>query len=259
MVSTGAGGISMLTNSALEALNNSQIIVGYDKYIEDISSLVQGKKIYSSGMTKEIERCNLALEFATQGKTVAIISNGDVNVYGMATLIFELAEEKRIWQDVEIISLPGVTSFLAAASLCGAPVSQDFAVISLSDRLTPFERIDKKIQAALAADFVLAIYNPLSRSRKRPFENFLSRLHEFTRELKQESPPIIIAKNVGRKDQQIYISDCSNFLKTWQSFDIDMSTVLIVGNSQSRFIDDGTKILTPRGYLQKYDSDGKKK
>ena len=199
-------------------------------------------------MTAEIERVNIAIEKALEGKVVSLVSNGDVNVFGLATLLVEIVEARGLWDRLEVVSLPGVTSFFAAASLCGAPISQDFAVISLSDRLTPLESIEKRIKAAFEADFVVGIYNPLSKSRKLPYELFLRYLGG----IKQETP-VCVATDIGREDQNVRIIDAATLVSMGvETKEIDMSTVILVGNSSSRFTSNG-KILTPRGYLDKYE------
>ena len=135
ILSSGAGGTSYITTQAIDAINDSEVIVSYTKYAKELTELIKDKEVYTSGMTHEIDRCQQAINYAKDGKTTCIVSNGDVNVFGMATLIVELIDEQNLWDEIELISIPGVTSFLAAASRVGAPVSQDFAIISLSDRL----------------------------------------------------------------------------------------------------------------------------
>lgn len=254
IVSTGAGGTNYLTREALEAINDSEVIVGYTKYIKELKLEFNDKELYNSGMTKEIERCDQAIEFARSGKTTTIVSNGDVNVFGMATLIVELVDEKNLWDEIEVISVPGVSSVFAAASKVGAPLSQDFAVISLSDRLTNPDMINKRIHNSLDADFVVAIYNPKSKKRVQPYLDFLDILSKFDERI------ITIAQNVGREEKEhISITTSSDLIKQGiEHEDVGMSTLIIVGNSNSRLTKNG-KILTPRGYLKKYDSTGELK
>ncbi len=176
ILSSGIGGKEFLTKRAFDILKESEVIVSYSKYIEELKKVIEidlnSKEIYTSGMTKEIQRCKDAIESAKGGKTTAIISNGDVNVYGMATLIVELIDEMELWGEIEVEVISGVTAILAVASRVGAPIGQDFAVISLSDRLTPKELIIKRVKSVLESDFVIGIYNPKSKTRVEPYKEF---------------------------------------------------------------------------------------
>jgi len=235
---------------AKEIIEKSDVVVGYTKYIKDLKDMLEGKERHSTGMTAEIERVDIAIQKALEGKKVSLISNGDVNVFGLATLLVEIIEARGLWDKLDVVSIPGVTSFFAAASLCGAPISQDFAVISLSDRLTPLESIEKRIKAAFEADFVVGIYNPLSKSRKIPYEIFLRYLSAIN-----QKTPVCVATDIGREDENVRLMDAATLvLMGVETKEIDMSTVILVGNSSSRFISNG-KILTPRGYLDKYGLD----
>jgi len=250
ILSTGAGGTQYLTSEAKKALSECEAVVSYTKYAKELRDLLEGKELFTSGMTKEIERAKQAIEFAKNGKTTALISNGDVNVYGLATLIVELMDEMDLWEEIEVISIAGVTSFLAAASRVGAPVTGDFAIISLSDRLTDIDLIDKRVKLALEADFVLGIYNPRSKKRIQPYLNFLDRLKEVDEKI------VIIAQNVGREKEKIVVTTSTELIqKGLEHEDVGMNTLLIVGNSTTKLTKNG-KVLTPRGYLNKYDMDG---
>lgn len=249
IVSTGAGGIEYLSNEARNALQSSEVIVGYTKYIKELKEYFPDKQTYNSGMTKELQRCNEAIELARSGKTTSIISNGDVNVYGMATLIVEIIDEKNLWDEIEVISVAGVTSFFAAASRIGAPISQDFAVISLSDRLTDPNVINKRIENALDGDFVLGIYNPKSKKRIQPYLDFLKRLEPYKERI------AIVASNVGREKENISVTTAADLIeKQLEHEDVGMSTLIIIGNSTTK-LTKNNKVLTPRGYLNKYDLD----
>ena len=253
ILSSGAGGLDYLTAEAIEALKECEVVVSYIKYAKELNQLFEGKEIYTSGMRREINRCQEAIEFAKSGKTTAIISNGDVNVYGMATLVVELIDEQNLWEEIEVISIAGVTSFLAAASRVGAPVSQDFAIISLSDKLTDINIIDKRVKNSLEADFVLGIYNPISKKRIKPYQNFLNRLKE------SEKRIVVIASNVGREKEKIIITDTDKLIKEGIEYsEIFMSTLIIVCNSNTKLTKNGL-VLTPRGYLNKYDLNGELK
>ncbi len=251
IVSSGAGGIHYITPDAKKALDECEVVVSYTKYAKELKELLEGKEIYTSGMTHEIERCNQAIESAKSGKTTCIISNGDANVFGMATLIVELIDEKNLWDEIELISIPGVTSFLAAASKVGAPVSGDFAIISLSDRLTDINLIDKRVKYALECDFVIGIYNPKSKKRIQPYQNFLARLSEVDERI------AIIAQNIGRDEKEdITITTTTELIEQDIAHEkVRMNTMIIICNSNTRLTKNGL-VLTPRGYLNKYDTQG---
>lgn len=255
IVSSGAGGTSYITPEAIKALQDCDVVVSYTKYAKELKELIEGKELFTSGMTHEIERCTQAIEYATQGKTTCIISNGDANVYGMATLIVELMDERNLWDEVELISLPGVTSFLAAASKAGAPVSHDFSIISLSDRLTDINLIDKRVKAALDCDFVMGIYNPKSKKRIQPYQNFMAALKDG-----YQDRIAIIASNVGREaKEKITITTAQDLIdQDIEHPEVSMSTLIIICNSNARHTKNG-KVLIPRGYLNKYELSGELK
>jgi precorrin-3B C17-methyltransferase len=252
IISSGAGGTSYLTDEVKNAISECDVVVSYRKYAKELRELIEGKELYTSGMTKEIERCNQAIEFAKNGKTTCIISNGDANVFGMATLIVELIDTKNLWNEIELISLPGVTSFLAAAAKIGAPVSQDFAIISLSDRLTDINMIDKRVKATLQSDFIVGIYNPKSAKRILPYQNFLKALSEGKEKI------AIIASNVGRVEKEkITVTTTTDLINQDINHpEVTMSTIIIIGNSNTKLTKNGL-VLTPRGYLKKYNLDEK--
>ena len=206
ILSSGAGGSDYLTAEAIRALETCEAVVAYTKYAKELKEVIGEKELYTSGMTHEIERCQQAIDLACSGRETCIISNGDVNVYGMATLIVELIDEQDLWDEVELESVAGVTSFLAAASRVGAPVSQDFAVISLSDRLTDIDLIDRRVALGLEADFVLGIYNPKSKKRIQPYLNFLSRLEGVDERI------AIIASNIGRPKEKVTITTTTDLI-----------------------------------------------
>jgi precorrin-3B C17-methyltransferase len=253
IVSSGAGSDTYITTQAIEAINECEVIVSYIKYAKELKELIKNKELFTSGMTHEISRANQAIKFAKSGKTTCIISNGDVNVFGMATLVIELIDEQNLWREIEVISIPGVTSFLAAASKVGAPISQDFAIISLSDRLTDINIINKRIKNSLDADFILGIYNPKSKKRIQPYLNFLDAI-----KLNDEKV-VIIASNIGRAKEKITITTTTDLVSQGlEHGDVSMSTLIIVCNSNTRLTKNG-KVLTPRGYLNKYNIEGELK
>jgi len=250
ILSSGAGGVEFITCEAKKALQECEVVVSYTKYAKELKDYINNKELYTSGMTHEIDRAKQAIEFAKGGKTTAIISNGDVNVFGMATLIVELIDEADLWDKIELVSLPGVTSFLAVASRVGAPVSQDFSIISLSDRLTDIDLIDKRVKMALECDMVIGIYNPLSKTRFKPYQHFLNALK------KHKNKIAIIASNVGREKEQITITSTNELITLGINNDkISMSTLIIVCNSNTKLTKNNL-VLTPRGYLNKYDLNG---
>ncbi len=232
IVGIGPGGREHMTLKALEVLKKVETVVGYTYYIELIKDLIEGKEIIETGMRGEIERCRAAIDSVKSGKDTAIISTGDAGLYGMAGPIYEMAE------DIEIEVVPGVTSAFSAASELGAPIMHDFAVISLSDLLTPWELIKKRIEAAAEADFVIAIYNPRSKSRTTQ----IVEAFDIIRKYKKGSTPVGLVRHSGREGREITVTDVENI-----DFEkIDMMTVVIVGNRET-FIKNG-KMVTPRGY-----------
>jgi precorrin-3B C17-methyltransferase len=250
IISSGAGSDTYITTQAVDAINECDVVVSYTKYAKELQNLIKDKELFTSGMTHEIQRANQAIDFAKSGKTTCIISNGDVNVFGMATLIVELIDEQNLWEEIEVISIPGVTSFLAAASKVGAPISQDFAIISLSDRLTNIDLIDKRIKNSLDADFILGIYNPKSKKRIQPYLNFLDALKQHDEKI------AIIASNIGREKEHINITTTTDLINQGLDHcDVSMSTLIIICNSTTKLTSNG-KVLTPRGYLNKYDLSG---
>ena len=254
IISSGAGGTNYLTSEALKAFDECEAVVSYTKYIKDLKPLLEGKEIYKSGMTKEIERVQHAIDEAEKGRTVALLSNGDANVYAMGSLVVELLDTYDMWDKIEYSALPGISSVLALASEVGAPLSQDFCLISLSDRLTSAELIQKRIRFALEADFVISIYNPKSKSRHEPYQGMLNQLAGV-----EKSRVVIIARDLGRPEQMIKITTAEELIEAGTAnTDVNMSTTLLIGNSTTKLTKDG-RVLTPRGYLNKYELDGKQK
>ena len=241
ILSSGAGGTKYMTTEALQALDDCDVVVGYRNYVKELKELIDDKPMFMSGMTKEIARCQEAINYAKEGKTTCIISNGDVNVFGIATLVTELMDEQKLWDEIEVISIAGVTSFLATASRIGAPISQDFAVISLSNKLSYIDIIDKRVRNSLDADMVLGIYNPKTRKRTLAYQNFLKALSN------KEERIAIIASHVGRDKEKITITTTTDLIKQdIEHPEITMSTLIIIGNSQTRLTNNG-QVLTPRG------------
>lgn len=236
MVGIGPGSPLDRTKRAEQAIAASDVVVGYKRYLELVSDLTDTKELISSGMTREIDRCRAAIERAREGQTVALISSGDAGVYGMAGLAMELLAQESDPLPVEIC--PGIPAANAAAARMGAPLMLDYATISLSDLLVPWEQIRKRIQAAAEADFVVALYNP--RSKKRRVQ--LDEAAEIMRAYRNGDTPVGIGDAVGSPDERVIITDLDRFLDE----EITMRSIVIVGNSSST-VTDG-RFITPRGY-----------
>ncbi|MFZ5595632.1 MAG: precorrin-3B C(17)-methyltransferase [Bacillota bacterium] len=238
MVGIGPGAEDLLSPRALEAIKSASVVVGYGTYIDLIRELLSGKEIISTGMTREIERCEAAVKKAASGFDVAFVSSGDPGVYGMAGLVVEMLEREGLAEKVEVEIIPGITSATAAAAKLGAPLTHDFAVISLSDLLTPWEIIEKRLQAAAEADFVIVLYNPASRRRV----SHIQRARDIIRGQRKGSTPVGIVRNADREQEEAIITDLDNMLDN----KIDMFSTIIIGNSATRRI--GQYLVTPRGY-----------
>jgi len=246
----GPGSKEDITPAVLEAVREADVIVGYKYYFQFIEPYVkEGCECIDTGMKKERERAEQAFEMAKQGKTVVVISSGDAGIYGMAPLIYEMSQRG---QDTschpDVTVLPGISAFQKAASLLGAPIGHDMCIISLSDLMTPWEVIERRIKAAAEGDFVTAVYNPKSHGRYWQ----LYRLQELFLKYRSEDTPVGYVRQAGREEQDIKVTTLGAF----DPEDIDMFTVIIIGNSQS-YICDG-KFITPRGYYREEISEGDK-
>ncbi|KUI98234.1 precorrin-3B C(17)-methyltransferase [Vibrio sp. MEBiC08052] len=236
VVGIGPGGPEMMTTEARAAIEAAEVIVGYKTYTHLVKALVGDKPVIKTGMCKEIERCQVALDIAQSGKTVALISSGDAGIYGMAGLILEMVTKQK-WH-VEVKIVPGMTASIAAGAALGAPLMHDFCHISLSDLLTPWSVIEKRIRAAAEADFVTCFYNPRSRGR----EGHLRHAFELMSPYKAADTPVGVVKEAGRRKE-------TKWLTTFADMDferVDMRTMVIVGN-QSTYVEQGL-MITPRGY-----------
>ena len=242
VVGVGPGSLDFIPLKARQAIDEAEVIVGYTPYIKSIKELLTSQIVIDTGMTQEIDRVKTALQHAADGKKVAIVSSGDAGVYGMAGLVLELLlkidEENRPQFGGVVV---GISAVNAAAAVLGAPLMHDFAVISLSDLLTPWETIAKRIEFAVAGDFVIAFYNPKSKKRVRNIET----AREIMLKSKSPSTPVGIVTSAGKDDERRIISDLANFLNE----EITMSSLVIVGNSQT-YVKDGW-MITPRGYENK--------
>ena len=243
----GPGSKEDITPAVLEAVRGADVIVGYKYYFQFIEPYVKdGCECIDTGMKKERERAEQAFLLAEQGKTVVVISSGDAGIYGMAPLIYEM--KKATLSDVEIETLPGISAFQKAASLLGAPIGHDVCLISLSDLMTPWEVIERRIKAAAVGDFVTAVYNPKSHGRYWQ----LYRLQELFLKYRSGETPVGYVRQAGREEQDIKVTTLGDF----DPEDVDMFTVIIIGNSQS-YIADG-KFNTPRGYYREHVYEGNK-
>ena len=238
VVGTGAGHKRALTVRALRAIEQAQVIVGYSPYIKLLGELTAGKEIITSGMRQERERCRLAIELARE-KEVVLVSSGDAGVYAMAGLVLEMLEKEERGIEVEII--PGVSAVNEAAAALGAPLMNDYAAISLSDLMTPWEVIRRRLEGAAQGDFVIALYNPKSEKRKSHIEE----AREIVLKYRKGETPVGLVRNAGRENEERKITRLSEFTRER----IDMSTLVIIGNSTT--YEEGGRMITPRGYKKK--------
>ena len=238
VVGIGPGKKADMTFRAYETMEKSDIIIGYKTYMDLIKEYYPGKEMKNSQMTKEVDRCIDVLKLAKEGKNVALISSGDAGVYGMAGIMLEIADG-----EVEVEIIPGVTATNAAAAIVGAPVMHDYVTISLSNLLTEWELIKKRLELAAQGDFVVSIYNPKSRGRVTQIEE----AREIMFEYKPKTTPVAIVRNAGREDEEHVVTTLDEML----NHEINMLTIVIIGNANT-FIKDG-KMITPRGYSNKYE------
>lgn len=235
----GPGSAQDITPAVISALQQSDVVVGYSVYFPFIRAYLNPEtECVDTGMKKERDRAEQAFQYAEQGKTVCVISSGDAGIYGMAPLIYEMKKEQQ--SDVEVAVLPGISAFQKAASLLGAPIGHDLCLVSLSDLMTPWAVIEKRIRAAALGDFVTAIYNPKSHGRYWQ----LYRLQEIFLEERSASTPVGYVRNAGREDEQVTVTTLGEF----NPEDVDMFTVVLIGNSQS--YNWQGKMITPRGYYR---------
>lgn len=236
VIGIGPGDSRDRTLRAVEAISTSNVVAGYKTYLDLIKDLTDGKELISSGMTQEVDRCRSALKRAAEGAVVALVSSGDAGIYGMAGLAIELAASEGF--DVPIEVVPGVTSSVAAAAKLGAPLMLDFATISLSDLLLPWEIIRNRLEAVAEADLVVALYNPKSKKRIRRLEETVAIFCE----ARSKSTPVGIVTNTSRVNETVVLSNLGKLLTE----EINMRSVIIIGNSSSRIIEG--RLVTPRGY-----------
>ena len=235
VVGIGPGSYEDMTIRAVKALEESEIIVGYTVYIDLIKEHFPGKEMLSTPMRREQERCGLAIEAAKKGKITAMVCSGDSGVYGMSGLILEMARSE---EGLEIEIIPGVTAALSGGAVLGAPLGHDFAVISLSDLLTPMEFIEERLRASAQADMVICLYNPSSKKRA----GYLKRACEIVMESKSGSTVCGLVKNIGRNEEEMAVMT----LESLRDTRTDMFTTVYIGNSMTKLIDN--RMVTPRGY-----------
>lgn len=235
VVGIGPGAYEKMTIEAAEALKNSDVIIGYTVYVDLVRDHFPGKEFLTTPMKKEVERCILAFEEAAKGKNVSMICSGDAGVYGMAGLMYEVGAN---YPDTELVILPGVTAATGGAAVLGAPLTHDFCLISLSDLLTPWEKIEARLLGASQADFVICLYNPSSKKR----HDYLQRACDLMMHYKAPETVCGIVSNIGRDGESMRVMS----LKELRETKVDMFTTVFVGNSQTKEI--GGKMVTPRGY-----------
>lgn len=260
IVGTGPGSVEDITYRAMKALRDSEVVIGYDKYVDLIRDIIKDKEIFSTGMTEEITRCKKAVELAMKGKRVSLISGGDPGIYAMAGLVFEILrtqstecrvqteKEKNLTSDscllssgIDIEVIPGISALNACAARLGAPLMHDFAVISLSDRLTPWSIIEERIKSAAKSDFVIILFNPRSMGR----QEHISIARDIMLGYRSPYTPVGIVRGATRGDEEVIITDLKNML----NHHIDMQTTVIIGNSRTFTLKDW--MVTPRGYENK--------
>jgi precorrin-3B C17-methyltransferase len=247
VVGIGPGNHEHMTFRAKEAIIESEVIIGYDTYVSLIEDLIEGKEVYRYPMTQEVDRANQAIEFAETGKIVSLVSSGDPGIYGMVGLIYEILADKN-WnpeKDIYVECIPGVSSLNSCSALIGSPLMTDFAVVSMSDLLVPWDIIVKRVEAAALGDYVTVIYNPASKKRIHQLKD--------TRDifLKYRNPdtPVAIIKGAYRESQKYVVTTLKDMLDYGDM--MGMITTVIVGNSSTyRY---NNLMINPRGYRSKYE------
>ncbi|MEM5535307.1 precorrin-3B C(17)-methyltransferase [Neptuniibacter pectenicola] len=252
VVGTGPGDAHLVAPKALSAIKASSDLVAYGLYLDLLGGVCDNKTHHDLPLGEEIGRARLALDLAASGKTTALISSGDIGIYAMATLVFELLDQQLQgkenhpeWLDVEIEVIPGISAMQAGASRVGAMLGHDFCTVSLSDLLTPWETIEKRIHSAGCGDFVISFYNPVSK--KRDWQ--LNSARDILLQYRPAETPVLLGRQLTREDESVRIIQ----LDQLDAKDVDMFTMVSVGNSESKHIVNGSKewVYTPRGYSKK--------
>lgn len=235
VVGIGPGNYENMTVRADRALKNSDVIIGYSVYVDLVKAQYPDKEFYTTPMTQETKRCQMALDMAKEGKTVAMVCSGDSGIYGMAALVYELRGENN---EPEIDIIPGLTAACSGAALLGAPLTHDFAVISLSDRLTPWETIEKRLSSAAEADLTIVLYNPASKGRP----DHLKRACDILLRMLPADRPCGIARNIGRDGESSLVLTLGEL----RDAAVDMFCTVFIGNAMTKIING--ELVTPRGY-----------
>jgi len=235
VVGFGSGDYESMTVDAEKAIRNSDLVVGYTVYVDLLKKIFPQKQYFSTAMQKETDRVKYALDKASEGMTVSVVCSGDSGVYGMAALVFEMSV---LYNNIEIEVVPGVTAALSGGAILGAPLTHDFAVISLSDLLTPWEKIEKRLEGASNADFVICLYNPSSKKRA----DYLEKACNIMLKYKSDKTVCGYVKQIGRYGEESRTLTLAELKNT----EVDMFTTVFVGNSETRLING--KMVTPRGY-----------
>ena len=242
IIGMGPGKEEMMTGEAIQALENSDVIIGYTVYVKLLGERFEGKEMLTTPMRQETERCRLCFEEAAKGKRVALICSGDAGIYGLASLMYEIGKD---YPETELIVIPGITAANSGAAVLGAPLNHDFCVISLSDLLTPWEKIEKRLIAAAEGDFAMAIYNPSSHKRK----DYLMRACDILLRVIEEERPCGFVENIGREGTRAVT--CT--LKELRETQVNMFTTVFIGNSGSELVKG--KLITKRGYQLERNTD----
>ena len=236
VVGFGPGSKGDMTLRAINAIEKADVVIGYTTYTDILKEYFPDKRYKATGMMREVERCKLAIEEAGKGQTIAMVSSGDSGIYGMAGIIYQMADEMN--SDIEIETIPGVTAASSAASILGAPLMHDTAIISLSDLMTPYDLIMKRIDRASDGDMIIALYNPKSKKRT----DHLQKAVEIIGKYRSPKTPVGIVRNAGRKDETMTITELGKI----DHDEVDMFCIVIIGNSQT-YVSNG-RMITPRGY-----------
>lgn len=240
VIGIGPGSYEQMTIKAAEALKKCDVIVGYTVYVDLLREYFGEKEFLTTPMRQEVRRCEMAFEEAAKGRTTAMVCSGDAGIYGMAGLMYEIGEK---YPDIELEIIPGVTAAIGGAAVLGAPMSHDCCLVSLSDLLTPWEKIEKRLLAAAQADFVICLYNPSSKKRA----DYLDKACDLMLRYKSEDTVCGVVKNIAREGEAMQILS----LKELQKTAVDMFSTVFIGNCDTKVIDG--KMVTPRGYRYERD------
>ena len=250
VVGIGPGAKAWRTPEATKALRSAEDVVGYRLYLELAGDLIAGKRLHSSDLGAEEDRVCQALDLASEGRDVALVSSGDAGIYALAALVYELLdrEDRADWNRLAVSVTPGISAMQAAAARIGAPLGHDFCAISLSDLLTPWDDIERRLEAAAAGDFVVALYNPVSKRRRKQ----LIEARDILLSARPPETPVVLARNLGRDGESVTVVALSEL----DPASVDMLTLVLVGSSRTRMIGSGAnaRVYTPRGYGDKLEA-----